>query len=440
MEMNHSKVLVNCFWLSILIIAFQLNVFSQDSDLYKQIKSFPEVVSIQKIDNHPFFKEAYEVMIEQYLDHKNPAAGKFNQRVILSDYNKYSPVIYVAEGYDADYALKDTYINELSKILEGNQLVVEHRYFGKSMPENKNWDYLTMESACDDLHRINKIFKRLYNNQNKWIATGISKGGTNTLAYKAFYPNDMNIWVPYVGPIHFGVEDVRFEKFLTQVGSVKCREKILNFQRQILMGRDSIQPLFDSLSKAKNYVYTLSNEEILDYCVLEYSFAFWQWGSDCNTIPDDSSSYREKFNHFVTICDPDYFAKVGIEPKQSFFVQAAKEMGYYGYDVKLLKPYLKIKNAEGYLPKLFLPENTRFKYTKKTSSFIERTINADGKHVLMIYGGNDPYSACSFRLKNNSKAVKFMVPGKSHRIRINNMPLTDRAKVYMLLETWMNED
>lgn len=439
--MNHSKVLVNCFWLSILIIAFQLNVFSQDSDLYKQIKSFPEVVSIQKIDNHPFFKEAYEVMIEQYLDHKNPAAGKFNQRVILSDYNKYSPVIYVAEGYGADYALKASYINELSTILEGNQLIVEHRYFGKSMPENKNWDYLTMENACGDLHRILKIFKRLYNNQNKWIATGISKGGTNTLAYKAFFPTDVDIWIPYVGPINFGVEDGRHEKFLAKVGSQACRDKILAFQQTILMKRDSIQPIFDSLVTARNYTFKLSKEEILDFCVLEYSFAFWQWGKSCNAIPPDSASLREKFNHLIDICDPDYFSAVGIAPIQSFFIQAAKEMGYYGYDVKPLKPYLKIKDAEGYLPKLFLPENTNFKFNKKTSVFIEKAINTDGKHVLMIYGEYDPWSASSLRLKSEkSKATKVVIPMASHRVRINNMPLTDRAKVYMILETWMNED
>lgn len=438
--MNYFRLFKNRIWLSIILLVLQLQVFSQDSELCKQLKSFPEIVSIQKIDNHPFFKESYEILIEQYLDHKNPAAGKFNQRIILSDYNKYSPVIFVTEGYRADYALKDNYINELSKILEGNQIIVEHRYFGKSMPDNINYDYLTMENACDDLHRIMKIFKRLYNNQNKWIATGISKGGTNTLAYKAFYPNDVDIWIPYVGPVNFGVEDGRHEKYLTRVGSQDCRDKIMNFQKSILIKRDSIQPLFDSLTIARNYSYQLNNEEILDFCVLEYSFAFWQWGNNCKSIPADTVSLHKKFEHLISVCDPDYFSQSEIASIKSFFVQAAKEMGYYGYDVKPFKPYLKIKNSKDYLQRIFLPEGHTFKFSRKTSSFIEKSINNNGKHVCMIYGEYDPWTASSLRLKNSNMAVKFIIPKASHGVRINNMPLADRAKIYMLLETWLNED
>jgi hypothetical protein len=438
--MNNFRPIRYIVWLSFILLAFQLQVFSQESDLYKQLKSFPEIVSIEKIDNHPFFKESYEILIEQYLDQKNPAAGKFNQRVILSDYNKYSPVIFVAEGYKADYALKNTYINELSKILEGNQIVVEHRYFGKSMPDNKNWDYLTMENACGDLHRIQKIFKRLYNNQNKWIATGISKGGTNTLAYKAFFPTDCDIWIPYVGPLNFGIEDGRHEKYLSKVGTKICRDRIQTFQKEILMKRDSIQPLFDSMVVARNYSFKLSNKEILDFCVLEYSFSFWQWGNDFKSIPSDSVPLYKKFNHLIDICDPGYFSQTEIIPIQSFFVQAAKEVGYYGYDIKPFKPYLKIKDSKGYLQRIFLPENSTFKFSKKTSSFIEKSINNNGKHVLLIYGEYDPWTASSLRLKNGSSAVKIVIPKASHKVRVTSMPLVNRAEVYMLLETWLNED
>jgi hypothetical protein len=440
MKMKSSFLIIKYFWLSLILIVVQLHVYSQDSDLYKQIKSFPEVVSIQKIDQYPFFKEAYEILIEQYLDHGNPAAGKFKQRVILSDYNKYSPVIFVTEGYRADYALKDSYINELSKILEGNQIVVEHRYFGKSMPDNINWDYLTMENACGDLHRIMKIFKRLYNNQNKWIATGISKGGTNTLAYKAYYPDDMDVWIPYVGPINFGVEDGRHEKYLTKIGTQSCRNRILEFQKNILMNRDSIQPLLDSLIEAKSYTYPISNEEVLDYCVLEYSFSFWQWGNSCADIPSDTANFHKKFEYLISVSDPDYMTFESIKPIQSFFVQAAKEMGYYGYDVKPLKPYLKIKDAKGYLSKIFLPDNVSFKFSKKTSTFIQNTIQNDGNHVMMIYGEYDPWTASSLKLDGKGKAVKIIIPKANHRTRIGNMPYAQKAEIYMLLETWLAED
>jgi hypothetical protein len=438
--MKHFLLIRKSIGLSLLLIFIQLQVLSQESDLYKQIKSFPEVISIQKIDQYPFFKETYEILIEQYLDHGNPAAGKFNQRVILSDYNKYSPVIFVAEGYKADYATQESYVNELSKILEGNQIVVEHRYFGKSMPDNVNWDYLTMENACGDLHRIMKIFKRLYNNQNKWIATGISKGGTNTLAYKAFFPDDVDVWIPYVGPINFAIEDVRLEKFLTKVGTQGCRDKVLAFQKMVLMERDSIQPLLDSLIKSRNYTYPISNEEVLDYIVLEYSFSFWQWGFNCAEIPSDASNIHTKFEHLIAVSIPEYMSYEGIAPIQSFFVQAAKEIGYYGYDLKPFKPYLKIDNAKGYLSRIFLPKGTSFKFSKKTSTFIQKSIQNDGNHILLIYGEYDPWAASSLKLDGKGKAVKIVVPKASHKTRINNMPYAQKAEIYMLLETWLSED
>jgi len=427
-------------WLSTLLFILSLPVAAQENNLYNQIKSFPEVKSVQKIPNNSFFKESYEILIDQYLDHKNPAAGKFTQRVILSDFNKYSPVIFVTEGYSADYALKPTYINELSRILDANQIVVEHRYFGKSMPNSPNWDYLTIENECDDLHLIMKIFKRIYNNQNKWVATGISKGGHNTLAYKAFYPDDANIWVPYVAPLNFAVEDIRNEKFLDQVGSADCRAKITEFQKDILIKRDSIQPLLDSLILAQNYTFRISKEEVLDFCVLEYEFAFWQWGTSCTEIPDSGDNIHKKFDHLIKVCDPDYFSIQGIEPTKAFFVQAAKEIGYYGYDVKPLIPYLKIKDAEGYLNKLFLPENTSFKFNKKSSKFIEKSLQKNGNHVLMIYGEYDPWTATGPVVKSSGKAKKIIVPKGSHRSRIASMEYKQKADVYMLLETWLNED
>jgi hypothetical protein len=427
-------------WLSLFLIVLHLQLSAQESDLYNQIKSFPEVKSIQKITQNPFFKESYEILIDQYLDHKNPAAGKFTQRIILSDFNKYSPVIFVTEGYSADYALKPTYINELSRILDANQIIVEHRYFGKSMPNSPNWDYLTIENECADLHQILKIFKRIYNNQNKWIATGISKGGHNTLAYKAFYPNDADIWIPYVAPVNFGVEDGRHEKFLDNVGSAACRNKIEEFQKEILMKRDSVQPLLDSLIQANKYTFRINKDEVLDYCVLEYKFAFWQWGTNCADIPVSTDNIHNKFEHLIKICNPDYFSIEGIEPIKAFFIQAAKEIGYYGYDVKPLIPYLKIKDAEGYLNEIFLPENTSFKFSKKTSKFIEKSLQKNGNYVLLIYGEYDPWTASGLVVKPSSTATKIVIPKGSHKSRIATMQYKQKADIYMLLETWLSED
>jgi hypothetical protein len=130
----------------------------------------------------------------------------------------------------------------------------------------------------------------------------------------------------------------------------------------------------------------------------------------------------------------------GIAPIQSFFVQAAKEMGYYGYDVKPLKPYLKIKDSKGHLSRIFLPKGNSLKFSKKTSTFIQKSIQKDGNHVMMIYGEYDPWSASSLNLNGKGKGVKLIIPKANHRVRINNMPYAQKAEIYMMLETWLAED
>lgn len=425
---------------SSLIVFLGIYAIAQVSALQTQLENLKEVVSVKKIDNHTFFNETFEIMVEQLLDHKNPAAGKFSQRVFLSDFNKYSPVVFITEGYSADYASRSTYINELSEILQANQLVVEHRYFGQSVPEGKNWDYLTIENASSDLYRIEQIFKKIYNNKNKWIATGISKGGQATIAFKAFYPNAVDIWIPYVGPVNFAVEDKRMQEHISKVGTAACRKKVEQFQLSVLKNRDAIQPLFDSLITANKYKFHINNQALLDYCILEYSFAFWQWGTDCNSIPADSVGTRELYNHLVKISGPDYFDIEKTAPIKAFFIQAAKEFGYYSYNTKPFKEYLTITSSKGYINEVFLADEPQLKFNKKTSSFIAKTIQKDGENMFLIYGEYDPWTAGGIIPGKKCKAVRFVAPNDSHRTRIKTMSYAQRAELYMLLEPLLESE
>ena len=149
------------------------------------------------------------------------------------------------------------------------------------MPNNPKWEYLTVKNACADLHRIQKIFSRIYDNKNKWIVTGSSKGGTNALAYKTFYPDDADIWIAYVPAINYDKEDKRLEKFLDNVGSAACRDKIDNFQKDFLKNRDAMQVLLDSVIDARNL--TFKKVKVLDYWVLEYEYYFCNMDQAINT-------------------------------------------------------------------------------------------------------------------------------------------------------------
>jgi hypothetical protein len=425
-----------------IVLAISCNAIllrAEEVSFKQKLEELPKVESVKEIEHHSFFNATYEVMFRQYLNHEKTGAGTFLQRVLISEYNLKSPVVFVTEGYTANYAAKPTYINELSEIIEANQVVVEHRYFGKSMPEDANWDYLTIENATNDLHLIHEELKRIFDHNNKWIATGISKGGQNTIAYKAFYPDEMDISVAYVGPVNYAVEDERMQNFLKTLGSDKCREKIESFQLAVLKNRDAIEMLVDSLSDAKNYTYSIPIGQVLDYSVLEYSFAFWQWGRDCSTIPADTVSPRQLFDHLVSVSGPDYFSKEGIEPIKAFFVQAVKEFGYYGYDTEPFQNYLDIETAEGYLYDVFLSDFEPFEFSDATSRYIEKAIMKDGENLIMIYGENDPWTAGALKDNSKTEAVWFVKPDGSHRTRVNNMSYAQQAEIYKLLETLLEQ-
>ena len=223
-----------------------------------------------------YYNEKYVVMFKHQLDYKNSQAGKFNQRVIICHAGFDRPTVIVTEGYWADYAMRENYVEELSKLLNTNVVFVEYRYFGKSMPNPCNWNYLTVENSLNDLHQVRTALKDIY--PGKWIATGISKGGQTTLFYRTYFPNDVDISVPYVAPLNRSVEDGRHQPFIEKtVSTAQNRQKVKDFQLELLKRKSQLIPLFHKHCQEKKYEFRDSEENIYDYCVMEYAFGLWQW-------------------------------------------------------------------------------------------------------------------------------------------------------------------
>ncbi|MCL3780047.1 aminopeptidase [Prolixibacteraceae bacterium JC049] len=423
-------------WLfsTILFIFTSVNSFS--SELKNMIEALPGVESVKTMDGNQHFNAKYEVMFRQPLDHKNPSAGSFLQRIFVAHFHFQHPMVLITEGYAAHYASRKSYINELTTIVDGNQICVEHRYFGKSVPkDDPQYKYLTVANAAADHHAIIQQFKKLY--QGKWLTTGISKGGQTTLFHRSLYPNDVDVSVPYVAPLNFGIEDGRHEPFIDQVGTPKDRKAIRNFQLEVLKRRDKMLPMLKEVSDDKGYTYRISLDEVLDYMVLEYSFAFWQWGTKRKTIPTASASDKDIFNHLMAISSCNYFAIEGIAPTLSFFIQAAKELGYYGYDTKPFEQYLKIKTAKGYLNRIFIPENLDLQYEKRTMKAVKKFVKKEDPKMLFIYGEVDPWSAPAVQFKNKKNMIKLVKKGGSHRARILNMPTNQKNRAIKQLEEWL---
>lgn len=427
--MNRSKRL--SMWLLMLCIGL---VAAAQSALQERLQQLPGVTRVTPTESE-HYTEKYITRFTQPLDHKQPEKGSFEQRVIVFHKGFDRPTVLVTEGYAASYALSPKYREELAGLMDANIVFVEYRYFDESTPQPLDWQYLTAESSADDLHAVRQAFGTLYT--GKWIATGISKGGQTTMLYRTFYPDDVDVSVPYVAPLCYGAEDGRHEPFLRRVGTAEERRRIEAFQLEVLKRRDTLQPRFEAYCKEKGYTFRAPIAEIYDYSVLEYSFSLWQWGTPVSSIPATDASDDEVWKHFLAISEPGYFD--AHSSTRSFFVQAARELGYYGYDIRPFKRYLTIRTSKDYLRRLMLPEELReMPFDKRLGHKITRFLKQNDPKMIFIYGENDPWSAAGVTwLKGKKQTHVFVQPGGSHLARMHTLPEAMQQEVKALLKEWI---
>lgn len=408
---------------------------SAQNNLLQKLNKISAITEVKQLET-TVFPEKYVTYFTQPLDHRHPEKGSFRQRIIVSHVGYDRPTVLVTEGYGATYALNPQYREELSKLLNANMIFVEYRYFLESTPDPKDWQYLTAENSADDLHAITTTFKNIYS--GKWIATGISKGGQTTLLYRTFYPDDVDISVAYVAPLCYAAEDGRHEPFLRRVSTAEDRKKVKDFQLETLKRKATLLPVFEKYCQDKGYNFRVPIEEIYDYSVLEYSFAFWQWGTPISYIPPITASDEKILAHLLSISEPSYFTSNSGET--SFFVQAARELGYYGYDIHPFKKYLSIKSSKGYLHRMMLPEELKdMSFDKTLSRKIKKYLKENDPKMIFIYGENDPWTAAGVTwLKEKKNIHVFIQPGGSHRARINTLPEAEKEQVITLIKEWMH--
>lgn len=432
--------LKSALWLVMLLIMPLQAMAAELGEAGKRLAALPGVSKVEALKT-TLFPEKYVFFIRQQLDAKDASKGYFEQRVVLCHRGFDRPTVLVTEGYNARYAMRENYMDELSKLFETNVITVEYRYFDQSMPKPCNWDYMTVENSLYDLHNVNQTLHAMY--KGKWISTGISKGGQTTMFYRAYFPNDVDISVPYVAPLNKSVEDGRHEKFLQyEVSTKENRQKVLDLQLLLFKRKAALLPMLEQYCKDQKFTFNVPIAEIFDFIVMEYSFAFWQWGDDLAKIPTSKATDKELFDYLMRISEPGYFSNQN--PNFPFNYQAARELGYYGYYTEPFKKYLSIKSAKGYLKRLMVPkgqEDVQFSPVLYNNTVDFLTKN-DPKMVY-IYGDIDPWSASGVYglpfTKNKKNLHVYMCKGGSHRTRINSFPEPTRQEIIQLISNWLKE-
>lgn len=415
----------------LILISLSLHSFSQESELYKFLKAIPRIEIIKK--DTSAYKEFYIIMLPQAIDHQNPSGPTFKQRIFIGheDFNK--PVVMETEGYGANWVTPRTK-SEPTRLLNANQLYVEHRFFGPSTPDTINWKYLNAMQDAGDYHYIRTLFGQIY--KSKWIATGISKGGQTATEYKVYYPDDVDVTIPYVAPLNYERLDKRIDDHFNTVGTKAERKQIKEIQFYLLKNKREILPIWEGLSAKSGFKYTIIDaESAYDYSVLELPFSFWQYTADAAKLPVLKATTPEKMAKFLfRIVSPFWYTEAA-NAFQPANYQFYTQLGYYEYDEKPFRKYLKNKD---YPNSAFVPNNTEIIWDPSYQDKLKKFIESDPEHMLFIYGEADPWGATAADIKPGSRSLKLVQKGGTHGANLSTLSTEQRKLAIETLEKWLN--
>ena len=399
-------------------------------DLLERLAALPGVtVTEGDVPGGDIHSRAFEIEITQPIDHENPSAGTFQQHGFLLHADASAPMVLVVTGYEA----RTNFAGEAAQILSANQIYVSHRYMGESRPNSVDWEHLTVAQAAADHHQIVEIFKQIYG--GPWVSYGASKGGQAALIHRRFYPDDVEATIARVAPIVFGVEDPRFDEFLTEtVATEACREKYRQFQIRCLDSRDNLMPYLQDRVDNGIYTYSMSLDSAFEYSVLEYPFAFFQAGSgDCEDIPDSDATYQEMFTALMSESGIEIFSDELSEYYAPVFYQIYTELGYYRLIDDHLKDHLEVLGDPSY--SRFAPRNIELTFHPDVVPDIAQWLQTQGHKIIYLYGAVDPWTAAAIELDGEVDALKIVEPDANHSVRIAT--LRNPNPVYVKLEEWL---
>ncbi|MFT4851065.1 MAG: hypothetical protein ACI83B_003629 [Sediminicola sp.] len=404
---------------------------------FEKLAAIKNVVSIEKKNAVGHFDENYEIWFEQPIDHNKPSKGSFKQRVFLGFENTIQPVFVELRGYN----IGSERAGELANHYEANQLTIEHRYFENSRPKEIDWNTLTLENAAkDQASIIDAIRSSLYPNA-KFISTGISKGCQTVMAHLSYFPENVDACVCYVGPLNLQREDPRVYEFLENVGSEAERKKVKGFQELCFDNRAALLEIMKKTAERDNLTWEFGVEKALDYTILEYMFAYWQWGTDIDSIPSLDASLQKIYKHLINIVGYGFFEASSVEELQPYFWAALTEQGIYGYQTAPFKKYFGTDEVLDF--EWAFPEGISKEYKLEPMQRIKSFLDTSAKKMLFIYGEYDAWSATAVHLSENAsqrEMYKFVQPKGDHRTRIKSFNSEKQNEIYTIIDNWLKEE
>ncbi|MET7621631.1 S28 family serine protease [Streptomyces sp. NPDC005408] len=405
------------------------------ADIREQLERIPgmTVVSVGEKEGFPY----YTLTFAQPVDHSRPWEGSFTQRLTLWHKAADKPTVFYTGGYTLA-----TSTTQLTKVIDANQVSIEHRYFGQSRPAGAagdDWSKLTVWQEASDEHRLTQALRGI--ERGRWLGTGVSKGGMTATYHERFYPGDLDAVVAFVAPNDANNrDDSGYERFFTTVGTPECRAALNAAQREMLVRRDALLPKFEADAKTNGDTFeeTLGTTgRAYEFAVLDQVWNFWQSGTidNCPTVPDaktagDDELYDWSKKHGFSVYQDESLGTNGSGP---YYRQAATQLGWADLKFKHLRDVRRYPDI--YQPNSVLPAAMRGSYDNAAIAGVDRWVQTRGERMMFIYGENDPWSAEKFSPSRHD-SYRYVVPGSNHAAQLAKLPAGEQAQAVETIKRW----
>ena len=406
-----------------------------DDGIRARLEAIPgmRVLSEKQLSGHTFFMLAFR----QPVDHGDPSRGTFEQRLNLLHRSTDRPMILHTTGYDVpDYA----FTSEPTRLVDGNQVSVEERYFTPSRPDPTDWRYLNIWQAAADHHRVVQALKPIYT--KPWISTGASKGGMATVYHKVLYPHDLAGAVPYVAPDNTNVRDQRpYTRFLQTVGTASCRAALTRVQRFALSHRKRLDAKYAAAAADNKWTFDIlgSVDRALEMAVEDTAWAFWQYHgrSECDSVPGPDLTVDGTYAFLDKIDGMDFYADQGAAPYIPYYYQAGTQLGWPEPDFARLGLRGLVRYPGLYTPRSNVPREIPMRFDPRVMPAIDKAVRFGGSRLLFVYGQADPWSVKRFRLGPGTRdSALYVAPGANHGADIAGLDAADRKAATDRLLRW----
>lgn len=364
-----------------------------NTHLFSDIKENPDKGAMERKKKGELdYLSQYSMFIEQPVNHNQPDADKFKQKVCIMFRGFDRPTILVTEGYlwEKFRDAEDIGIN-----LNANMVHVEHRNFGESFNQDRGkWEFETSAQASADLHAVYLALKPIF--KGRWMSTGTSKNGETSIDYAYYYPGDMDLAAAFCSPFNLSLDDKRYGEYLFNEVSTKELRDIMKENIRIAL-KDGEEGLYKKACeefKKKNMPVPSFAEYV--YNVFDTFFSLFQYTLPSKQKKGIESIVEKESSLVAAICNN--IADLRNKDLYTYFVDCAKEQGFpnvgYDYFADLLEGTS--FKAEDVLPSVLHSEDRWLMkyYDNSVRTDMSKTFFVNSTvPLLFYYSQDDPWSA-----------------------------------------------